>query len=84
MPIRLVDRTGYTARPVERETEVTVSGHKVIVRLELGGKLLKFRRKGLRTEGWVTLSIESAFWAAARATYGGETKARQKVRGGKS
>jgi hypothetical protein len=63
MPVKLT-------RAVERETAVIVGGRTVIIRLEEGGRVLKFRRKGLRTEGWVTLSIEAAFWAAARATYG--------------
>jgi hypothetical protein len=62
MPVRLT-------RAVERETAVVVSGRVVIVRLEVGGRVLKFRRKGLRTEGWAMLPIEAAYWHAAKSTW---------------
>ena len=62
MPVRLT-------RAVERETAVVIGGRTVIIRLEEGGRVLKFRRKGLRTEGWATLLIEAAYWAAAKCTW---------------
>ena len=46
-----------------------VGGRTVIIWLEEGGRLLKFRRKGMRTEGWATLPIETAYWQAADATW---------------
>jgi hypothetical protein len=62
MPVRLT-------RAVERETAVVVGGRVVIIRLEEGGRLLKFRRKGMRTEGWASVPIETAYWAAAKSTW---------------
>jgi hypothetical protein len=62
MPVKLT-------RAVERETAVIVGGRTVIIRLEEGGRLVKFRRKGMRTEGWATLPIETAYWQAAKSTW---------------
>jgi hypothetical protein len=38
----------------------------VVVRLEAGGKLVRFRLKGTRT--WHTATLEQCFWAAVRNT----------------
>jgi hypothetical protein len=51
---------------VIRETGLQQRGRVVIIRLEEGGKIMRFRLKGTRT--WHTLAIERAFWMAVQAT----------------
>jgi hypothetical protein len=53
------------ARPVIRETGVSYRGRPIVVKLETGGKLIRFRFRRGRT--WYTIPMETVFWQAAKA-----------------
>lgn len=51
-------------RPVTRKTTCSDAGRRIIVQLEQGGKLIKFRLA--RCREWYHLPIESAYTAAVK------------------
>jgi len=49
-------------RQVRRETAHREQGRNIIIMLEVGGKLIRFRQKGKRQ--WHTATIQQCYWLA--------------------
>lgn len=58
--------TNLQRKGVVRVTEVVDAGRKIVIRLEEGGKLIRFRLMGTRQ--WYDLHVQTAYIAAVRTT----------------
>ena len=59
---------------MKRETSLRQQGRAVVIMLECGGKLIRFKQKGRRT--WHTATIEQCYWLAVANTAAEEKRAR--------
>ena len=65
-------------RPVTRLTRAQLQGRQLVLRLEVGGKLVRLREKGRRR--WHTIAIDAIWWAAVRITAAEQAQERKRRR----